>query len=105
MELEHVSSNVLLYHLQRHSDHHAHPMRRFQALRHFEEAPELPSGYGTMIVFALVPPVWRRIMDPRVLRHYDGDVTRANLLPRKREKLLRRYAEPEAGAGRSAVAA
>jgi alkane 1-monooxygenase len=87
-----VSSNVLLYHLQRHSDHHAHPMRRFQALRHFDEAPELPSGYGTMIVLALVPPVWRRVMDPRVLAHYQGDVSRANLLPRKREKLLRRYA-------------
>src|SRR3954463_3464893 len=100
-----VSSNVLLYHLQRHSDHHAHPMRRFQALRHFEEAPELPSGYGTMIVFALVPPVWRRVMDPRVLRHYDGDVTRANLLPRKREKLVRRYGRRQPGAAWAATPA
>ena len=66
---DNVSSNVLLYHLQRHSDHHAHPMRRFQALRHFEEAPELPSGYATMIVLALVPPLWRRVMDPRVDRY------------------------------------
>ena len=39
-----VASNVLLYHLQRHSDHHANPMRRYQALRHFDEAPELPTG-------------------------------------------------------------
>ncbi len=38
------SSNVLLYHLQRHSDHHANPMRRYQSLRHFDEAPELPAG-------------------------------------------------------------
>jgi alkane 1-monooxygenase len=88
---DNVSSNVLLYHLQRHSDHHAHPMRRFQALRHFDEAPELPSGYATMIVLAAIPPLWRRVMDPRVLAHYDGDVTRANLLPRKREALIRRY--------------
>ena len=93
---DNVSSNVLLYHLQRHSDHHAHPMRRFQALRHFEEAPELPSGYATMIVLAMVPPLWRRVMDPRVIAHYGGDVTRANILPSKREKVLRRY-----GAGRA----
>jgi alkane 1-monooxygenase len=88
---DNVSSNVLLYHLQRHSDHHAHPTRRFQALRHFSEAPELPSGYATMIVLAIVPPLWRRVMDPRVLAHYGGDVTRANIDPRKREKILRRY--------------
>ena len=88
---DNVSSNVLLYHLQRHSDHHAHPMRRFQALRHFDEAPELPSGYATMIVLAAIPPLWRRVMDPRVVAHYGGDVTRANILPSKREKVLRRY--------------
>jgi alkane 1-monooxygenase len=88
---DNVSSNVLLYHLQRHSDHHAHPMRRFQALRHFDEAPELPSGYATMIVLAVVPPLWRRVMDPRVLAHYGGDVTRANIDPRRRAALLRRY--------------
>ena len=88
---DNVSSNVLLYHLQRHSDHHAHPMRRFQALRHFDEAPELPSGYGTMIVLAMVPPLWRRVMDPRVLAHYDGDVTRANIHPPARERVLRRH--------------
>ena len=86
-----VASNVLLYHLQRHSDHHANPVRRYQALRHFEEAPNLPSGYATMIVAAAIPPLWRRIMDPRVLAHYDGDVTRANIHPRKRERLLARY--------------
>ncbi len=89
---DNVSSNVLLYHLQRHSDHHAHPMRRFQSLRHFDEAPELPSGYATMIVFAAIPPLWRRVMDPRVIAHYGGDVTRANILPSKRARVLRRYA-------------
>ena len=86
-----VSSNVLLYHLQRHSDHHANPTRRYQALRHHDEAPELPSGYATMIVLAVVPPVWRRVMDPRVMAHYDGDVTRANISPRARKRVLARY--------------
>ena len=88
---DNVSSNVLLYHLQRHSDHHAHPLRRFQALRHFDEAPELPSGYGTMILIAMFPPVWRRVMDHRVLEHYEGDVTRANILPARRERIVSRY--------------
>ena len=88
---DNVSSNVLLYHLQRHSDHHANPTRRFQALRHFDEAPELPSGYATMILLAVLPPLWRRIMDPRVVAHYGGDVARANLDARKRDRLLRRY--------------
>jgi alkane 1-monooxygenase len=86
-----ISSNVLLYHLQRHSDHHAHPMRRYQALRHFDEAPELPSGYGTMIVLAIIPPLWRRVMDPRVLAHYNGDLSLANIQPAKRAKIMARY--------------
>src|SRR5919197_5478216 len=53
-----VASNVLLYHLQRHSDHHANPTRRYQALRHVEEAPQLPTGYAGMIVLAWFPPLW-----------------------------------------------
>ena len=86
-----VASNVLLFHLQRHSDHHAHPTRRYQALRHKDEAPQLPTGYAGMIVLAWCPPLWRRGMDPRLVEHYDGDVTRANLDPRSRERLLARY--------------
>jgi alkane 1-monooxygenase len=86
-----TASNVLLYHLQRHSDHHANPMRRFQSLRHMDEAPQLPSGYGTMIVLAYCTPLWRKVMDPRVVAHYGGDVTRANLHPRRRDALLARW--------------
>ena len=88
---DNVASNVFLYHLQRHSDHHANPTRRYQALRHFEQLPELPSGYATMIVLAYATPIWWRVMDPKVLAHYDGDVTKANILPRKREKILAKY--------------
>lgn len=97
-----VASNVLLYHLQRHSDHHANPTRRYQALRHMDDAPQLPTGYAGMIVLAVVPPVWRRVMDPRLLAHYGGDVTRANIEPRARRKVLARYGRP---AGPSATAA
>jgi alkane 1-monooxygenase len=86
-----VASNVLLYHLQRHSDHHANPMRRYQALRHVEEAPQLPTGYAGMIVLAAIPPLWRRVMDRRLLGHYQGDITRANIAPRRRRRMLARH--------------
>jgi alkane 1-monooxygenase len=86
-----VASNVLLYHLQRHSDHHANPIRRYQALRHVHEAPQLPTGYAGMIVLAVVPPLWRRVMDHRVLAHYRGELTRANLHPRLGGRARRRY--------------
>jgi alkane 1-monooxygenase len=91
-----VVTNVLLYHLQRHSDHHANPTRRYQALRDFPESPVLPTGYAGMMVAALIPPVFRRLMDPRVVAHFDGDLRRANLLPSKRESLLRRYPPAQA---------
>jgi alkane 1-monooxygenase len=79
-------SNVMLYHLQRHSDHHVYPARRYQSLRTFDEAPELPSGYGAMISIALLTPLWRRIMDPKVLAHYHGDASLANVQPSWRKK-------------------
>ena len=44
-----------------------------------------------MIVLAYFPPLWRRVMDPRVLAHYDGDITRANIQPSKRRAVLARY--------------
>ncbi len=91
-----VASNVLLYHLQRHSDHHANPVRRYQALRHVDEAPQLPTGYAGMIVLAAFPPLWRRVMDRRLLDHYGGDVTRANIAPRRRARVLARYGSPTA---------
>lgn len=86
-----VATNVLLYHLQRHSDHHANPTRRYQALRDFEEAPVLPTGYAGMIVLALIPPLWFRVMNPRVLAHFDGDMGRANIQPRQRDRVLEKY--------------
>jgi alkane 1-monooxygenase len=76
-----IVANVCLFHLQRHSDHHAHPLRRYQTLRHADEAPQLPSGYATMMLIAMIPPLWRRIMDPRVIDHYGGHLHRAALRP------------------------
>lgn len=87
----HIVTNVLLYHLQRHSDHHAHPTRRYQALRHFDSAPQLPIGYAGMILLAYVPPLWYRVMDPKVVAHHRGDIRQANLQPGQEERLLAKY--------------
>jgi len=74
----HLVGNLLLYQLQRHSDHHAHPSRRYQALRHFETAPQLPAGYATMITVAYWPRLWFAWMDPRVMAHYGGNMDLTN---------------------------
>lgn len=58
-------TNLFLFHLQRHADHHRYARRPYQILRSIPEAPQLPTGYAGMILVALVPPLWRRIMDPR----------------------------------------
>ncbi|AXC48515.1 alkane 1-monooxygenase [Paracoccus suum] len=64
----HTASNWLLINLQRHSDHHYKPDRRFPLLQTYgeDEAPQLPLGYPAMTFMAMVPPLWRRRMNPRV---------------------------------------
>ena len=87
----HIVGNILLYHLQRHSDHHAHPTRRYQALRHFGEAPQLPGGYASMITIAYFPSLWFALMDRRVVRHYAGEINKINIQPSAREKIMNRW--------------
>ena len=89
-----IATNVVLYHLQRHSDHHANPVRRYQTLRDFKDAPVLPTGYTGLIVVAVFPPLWRMLMDKRVVAHFDGDLRLANIQESKREKLMRKYPVP-----------
>ncbi len=62
----HRVSNWLLINLARHSDHHLIASKRYQVLDHLDEAPQLPAGYGAMFIAAWLPPLWRRLMDPRV---------------------------------------
>ncbi|TCO73283.1 alkane 1-monooxygenase [Rhodovulum euryhalinum] len=64
----HTASNWLLINLQRHSDHHFKPQRRFPLLQTYAEdkAPQLPLGYPAMTALAMIPPLWRRRMNPRV---------------------------------------
>lgn len=90
-----IVTNLFLYQLQRHSDHHAFPSRPFQALRNFEEAPVLPSGYATMLIPALIPPLWYKMMDKRVYQHYQGDLNKANILPAKRKQIFRKFGIPD----------
>jgi alkane 1-monooxygenase len=60
----HLSSRIL-FNIQRHADHHTHPDREYQVLRHYEHSPQLPAGYPAMVLLALVPPLWRSTMDSR----------------------------------------
>lgn len=76
----HRLSNWLLINLQRHSDHHVKPERRFPLLQTYpaDEAPQLPLGYPAMVALAFVPPAWRRVMNKRVRawrKHYYPDIT------------------------------
>lgn len=87
----HLFSNWALFHLQRHSDHHAHPTRRYQSLRDFPDLPRLPNGYFGMYLLAYVPPLWFRVMDRRLLAAVDRDTSRINFEPAKRGALVRRY--------------
>ncbi len=86
-----VVTNLFLYQLQRHSDHHANPTRSFQALRHFEDTPQLPSGYASMLLPAYIPSIWFKMMDKRVAKHYNGDLSKANILPARRQALMDKY--------------
>ena len=63
---DHVIGRVVLYELTRHSDHHYSASRKYQILRHSDEAPQLPAGYPAMILLALIPPVYFKIMNPMI---------------------------------------
>lgn len=62
----HFFSNLILFNLQRHSDHHAYASRPYQVLRHFEESPQMPFGYPLMIIMSLFPPLWFRVMNRKL---------------------------------------
>jgi alkane 1-monooxygenase len=89
----HIFSNLVLFHLERHSDHHAHPMRRYQSLRHFDDLPTLPNGYFGMYLLSYVPPLWYRVMDKRLLElpQVDGDLDKVNIDPARKSVLFANY--------------
>ena len=67
----HLISNFFLFQLQRHSDHHAFAHKRYQVLNHYDESPQLPFGYPTMIIIALCPPLWFGLMNKRLEQWQD----------------------------------
>jgi alkane 1-monooxygenase len=89
----HLYSNLVLFHLERHSDHHAHPMRRYQSLRNFDDLPSLPSGYFACYLLAYVPWLWFRVMDKRLLalNHVSGNLDYVNVDPRNRDRIYASY--------------
>jgi alkane 1-monooxygenase len=91
----HIFSNLVLFHLGRHSDHHANPQRRYQALRHFDSVPQLPSGYFGAYLLAYVPWLWFRVMDKRLLElpHVQGDLDKINIDPAALSALFLKYGQ------------
>ena len=87
----HLVSNLVLFQLQRHSDHHTHPGRSYQSLRDFPELPRLPSGYFGMFFLAYLPPLWYRVMDPLLIKTLNGDITRINFLPSAKNRLIKKF--------------
>jgi len=71
----HRLSSYFMFGLVRHSDHHYLASRQYPVLRHHTDAPQLPFSYGTMFLVAMVPPLWHRIMDPRVLAIRAGETS------------------------------
>jgi len=84
-------SNMQLFHLQRHSDHHANPLRPYQVLRNFDDLPTLPAGYLGCYTLAVIPPLWYKVMDKRVMDWAGGDITKVNLDPKSKARLIRKY--------------
>jgi len=87
----HIYSNLISFHLQRHSDHHAHPTRPYQVLRDQPDLPRLPSGYPGCFGLAMIPSLWFKTMDPRLLAWAEGDITKVNVDPARRGELYARY--------------
>lgn len=77
----HLIVSLYIYQLQRHADHHANPGRRYPVLRYHKETPQLPASYVTMVFLALIPPLWFRVMNPRVLQLSGHDMSRINVAP------------------------
>lgn len=104
----HIYSNVATFHLQRHSDHHANPMRPYQILRDFPDLPTLPSGYPGCYGLVLFPPVWFNVMDEKVIKWVNtwenGNMDAINFDPKKEAELRAKWngeAIPTSDAGLS----
>lgn len=87
----HLVSNLIVFQLQRHSDHHANPARSYQSLRDFPDLPSLPSGYFAMFLIAYVPPLWFAVMNPRLVNAVGRQANRINFKPGHKAKMTALY--------------
>lgn len=88
-----IFSNIVLFQLERHSDHHANSSRRYQSLRNFEGIPELPNGYFGCYLIAYLPWLWFKIMNKRLLDlpHIRGDLNKVNIDPGQRATIIEQF--------------
>jgi alkane 1-monooxygenase len=68
----HLIGRVMLFELSRHSDHHYKASKPYQLLNHWNESPQMPTGYPGMMILSLIPPLWFNVMNKR-LRKYKGN--------------------------------
>jgi len=72
---DHIVGRVVLFELSRHSDHHFIASRKYQILRHIDESPQMPTGYPGMMLLATFPPLWFKIMNPKILKMRNEKLT------------------------------
>jgi alkane 1-monooxygenase len=63
---DHQMGRIMLYELTRHSDHHYKASKKYQTLKHYDASPQLPYGYPASILIALIPPLWYKVMNPKL---------------------------------------
>lgn len=97
-----IVSNLIVFHLQRHSDHHDSPPRSYQSLRRFPELPSVQSGYFAMFMAAMESRLSFSLMDKRRGRAVRGHASRINFLPAKRAMLVARFSLHDQASGPSA---
>jgi alkane 1-monooxygenase len=65
----HTMGRLFLFELSRHSDHHYQPHRKYQILKSHKNSPQMPTGYPGMMLLSLIPPLWFRLMNPKLLHN------------------------------------
>ena len=88
-------SNLLVLHLERHSDHHANAQRPYQCLRHFDDVPQLPSGYLPMFFLAWYPPKWFKVMDKMVAEWANYDMNKVMIKEGREEEMFAKWHHPQ----------
>lgn len=68
----HVMGRIVLYELTRHSDHHYKSSKKYQILDYHDISPQMPFGYPTSMVLSFLPPLWFKVMNPRIPQEMKG---------------------------------